>query len=123
MNIGYESNFKIFNMFDSISNLDIDLKCINDIDTDSECFLLELINNIKMFFQKCNSYILNCQEIVHNISKQYFANSKLSSEINNIKEVYWEGYDFQKSLNKIYLSNDNYLLYEYGINDFISLYD
>jgi len=123
MNIGFESNFKIFNMFDSISNLDIDLKCINDIDTDSECFLLELINNIKMFFQKCNSYILNCQEIVHNISKQYFANSKLSSEINNIKEVYWEGYDFQKSLNKIYLSNDNYLLYECGINDFISLYD
>ena len=41
----------------------------------------------------------------------------------NIKEVYWEGYDFQKNLNKLYLSNDNYLLYECGINDFISLYD
>ena len=110
-------------MFNSVKNIDNDgdSKFIK-IDTNHQCFLLDLINEFKLFFQKCNSLISNCLEIVKNMSQQ-FVYSKLSSEIYNLKEICWEGYDIDNNLNKIYVSNDNYLLNECGINDFISLYD
>ena len=123
INIGFDANFTVFNMFNSIKNIDSDGDSkIIKIDTNGECFLLDLINEFKLFFKKCNSLISNCLEIVENMS-QRFTYSKLSYEICNLKEIYWEGYDIDNNSNKIYLSNDNYLLYECGINDFISLYD
>jgi len=36
INIGYDSNFKIFSMIDSIDNLDVDLKFIYEIDTECD---------------------------------------------------------------------------------------
>ena len=125
INIGFDANFTVFNMFNSIKNIDSDRdgdSKIIKIDTNDECFLLDLINEFKLFFQKCNSLISNCIEIVNNMSQQ-FKYSKLSYEICNLKEIYWEGYDINNNSNKIYLSNDSYLLYECGINDFIYLYD
>ena len=123
INIGFDANFTVFNMFNSIKNIDSDGDSkIIKIDTNDECFLLDIINEFKLFFQKCNSLISNCIEIVNNMSQQ-FKYSKLSYEICNLKEIYWEGYDINNNSNKIFLSYDKYLLYECGINDFIYLYD
>jgi hypothetical protein len=87
INIGFDANFTVFNMFNSIKNIDSDRdgdSKIIKIDTNDECFLLDLINEFKLFFQKCNSLISNCIEIVNNMSQQ-FKYSKLSYEICNLK--------------------------------------
>ena len=100
-NIGFDANFTVFNMFNSIKNIDSDGDSkIIKIDTNRECFLLDLINEFKLFFQKCNSLISYCLEIVKNMSQQ-FVFSRLSYEICKIKQIYWEGYDINNNLDKI----------------------
>ena len=48
INIGFDANFTVFNMFNSIKNIDSDGDSkIIKIDTNGECFLLDLINEFK----------------------------------------------------------------------------